>query len=145
MIRIESLAAADLDAVSELEQVAGDVHWSREQFERELKKPFSRFFVLRDGNDIVGYGGYWKAGDEAQIANLVVRLEYRRRGFGQRLLSSLLEHASSEGCGRSTLEVRSANLAALRLYEKESFVAVGLRKKIYINPVDDAVLMEKRL
>ncbi|MGZ7144902.1 GNAT family N-acetyltransferase, partial [Streptococcus pyogenes] len=41
------------------------------------------------------------------------------------------------------LEVRESNKAARGLYEKFGFKKVGLRKKYYQNPVEDAVLMAR--
>jgi len=144
-LTIEPLTLNDIGPVSALEQAAGDVGWSRAQFEKELTMAISRFFVLRDGPNILGYGGYWKVGDEAQITNLVIQPEERRRGHGQGLLENLLERARQEGCRRATLEVRRRNSTAQILYLKTGFALQGHRPKVYSNPEDDAILMEKYL
>lgn len=44
-----------------------------------------------------------------------------------------------------TLEVRSGNMAARRLYESQGFVPLGIRPDFYEKPKDDAVIMKKWL
>ena len=134
-----------LDQVSDLENVAGDTRWSRTQFEKEMQLPMSRFFVLRQGSNILGYGGYWKVGEEAQITNLAIHPQYRQAGRGHDLLSALLDRAREEGCRVATLEVRSGNQAAQALYRKAGFSTQGHRPKIYNDPVEDALLMTMKL
>jgi len=146
-----------LDSVAAIEARDGDVHWSRAQFEKELEGEFRRFFVVVEestplGSDpsgqtpvTLGYGGYWKAGPEAQIVNLVVRKESRCRGIGKRLVEFILDCARGEECAVCTLEVRQTNAHAQTLYKELGFETKGTRPKIYQDPVEDAVLMEKKL
>jgi len=136
-----------LDRVAAIEASAGDVHWTRDQFAKELEGDFRRFFVvIEEGSpDIRAYGGYWKAGPEAQIINLVVRPESRCRGIGRRLLEFIIDCARSEECSVCTLEVRQSNRPAQSLYKAVGFNVKGTRLKMYENPVEDAVLMEKTL
>ena len=144
-ITLAPLTTDAIDPVFAIEQEAGDARWSRSQFEKELTLPISRFFVLREGPNILGYGGYWKVGDEAQITNLAVHPGARRQGMGNRLLEHLLSLARSETCRHATLEVRSHNEAALALYRKAGFALQGRRPGAYTQPPDDAILMEKAL
>jgi len=142
---IRPLGEDDLDEVAALEERDGDAHWSRAQFEKELESEFVRFFVLTEGPEIIGFGGYWKAGPEAQVTNLVIRRENRCQGNAKRLLEFLFDCARSEECTSMTLEVRARNAHAMALYAKMSFVETGRRIKFYKDPSDDAVLMEKPL
>ncbi len=43
------------------------------------------------------------------------------------------------------LEVRVSNTAAQRLYERYDFEEVGRRPGYYTSPVEDAIVMRKRL
>jgi ribosomal-protein-alanine N-acetyltransferase len=149
------LEAGHLDQVAEIETKDGDAHWSRAQFEKELSGEFRRFFVVLESDPtptetggqtpILAYGGYWKAGPEAQITNLVVCKESRCRGIGKRLLEFILDCARGEECVTCTLEVRLSNHHAQSLYKSLGFDSKGTRTTIYQNPVEDAVLMEKQL
>ncbi len=146
-MKIEPLTMSDLDAITALETRDGDVHWSRAQFEKELEGEFQRFFVVKEdpSPDLLAYGGYWKAGPEAQITNLVVRQENRCQGIARRLVDFILDCARSELCTSCTLEVRKSNAHAQALYRKLGFEVKGTRPKIYQNPEEDAVMMEKTL
>lgn len=135
----------DVDAMARLEAQSGDVRWTRAQVAQELNGSHSRLRVLILEGRFVGYGGYWKVADEAQISNIVITPEYRRIGLGCRLLDGLLKEASAEGCGRALLEVRASNAAAQGLYTSRGFKETGRRSNFYQNPTDDAVLMEKQL
>src|SRR5688572_16343124 len=95
---IAPLEPEHLDAITAIEAKDGDAHWSRAQFEKELGGEFRRFFVAmsEDAGPVVGYAGYWKAGPEAQITNIVVRQESRCQGIGKRLLEFIFDCARSE-------------------------------------------------
>ena len=149
--------ADHLERVSAMDAEDGDVHWSRTQFEKELGGEFRRFFVVVEESvrqpsggltpavDVLAFGGYWKAGPEAQIVNIVVRKESRCLGIGKRLVEFILDCARGEGCTVCTLEVRRTNAHAQALYKGLGFEQKGIRPKIYQDPVEDAVLMEKKL
>jgi [ribosomal protein S18]-alanine N-acetyltransferase len=83
--------------------------------------------------------------DELQIDNLAVSKQYRRKGIGRALLTSALKVAADLGARSATLEVRSANSSALAFYEKEKFTPVGLRKRYYADPPDDALLLLREI
>ncbi len=144
-ISIVPITRADLDTVVLIEKKAGDAGWSRANFESELTSKLARFFVLRQGFNILGYGGYWKVLENAQITNIVIAPKYRRQGLGKKLLSYLLSHATSQGCRVATLEVRSRNGAGIGLYQHIGFTVQSRRPNMYSNPQDDAILMEKKL
>ncbi len=55
------------------------------------------------------------------IHDFVVTASARQRGFGRALLREICEDAKNRGCQKVTLEVRNDNVAAQRLYRKESF------------------------
>ena len=133
----------DIETVAAIEAVDGDVHWSRKQFEKELTGEFMRFFLAIEPPEILGYGGYWKADTEAQITNLVVKKEFRCRGIGRRLVEFILDCARSEACKTCTLEVRKSNAHAQSLYQSLGFAVKGARPKLYKDPEEDAVFMEK--
>ena len=142
---IVPMGQADLDAVATIESEDGDVRWTRQNFEKELKGEFMRFFLAVEPPEILGYGGYWVAESEAQITNLVVRKEFRCKGIGRRLVEFILDCARSEECKTCTLEVRKSNAHAQSLYRSLGFEAKGTRPKLYKDPEEDAVLMETNL
>lgn len=90
---------------------------------------------------VVGWGGIWCVADEAEIASVCVDPAYRRLGGGTKLLQTLLRQARLSGAQNVYLEVRASNQAAQKLYRCAGFECIGVRKRYYTNPSEDAVLM----
>ena len=90
---------------------------------------------------VVGWGGIWCVADEAEIASVCVDPAYRRLGGGTKLLQTLLRQARLSGAQNVYLEVRASNQAAQELYRGAGFECIGVRKRYYTNPLEDAVLM----
>ena len=115
--------------------------WSRDGFISSLSSPYTIYLVARQGGKIAGSAGLWRTFDEADITNIAVRPEMQGKGIGEMLLRSLMEQGRKEGIVRFTLEVRSSNEKAIRLYEKCGFASVGVRKNFYSFPTEDADIM----
>lgn len=90
---------------------------------------------------IIGYAGMWILADEAHVTTIAVRGDYRRRGFGELLIASLIEMAFEIGARWVTLEVRMSNEAAQWLYRKYGFRNAGLRRRYYSDNNEDALIM----
>ena len=73
---------------------------------------------------------------EAEILNLAVAVQERRRGVGAALIESLDEPDVF-------LEVRQSNVSAQNLYLKLGFRIVGERKDYYDDPVESAFVMRR--
>jgi ribosomal-protein-alanine N-acetyltransferase len=118
--------------------------WSGNQFEAELDSGRARFLVAESGSAVVGYVVLWVVGLEAQLLTIAVRPDAAKQGCGRRLLAGAVSVAAAWDCSRMTLEVSSANPAAMRLYESEGFHVVGRRASYYPDG-SDALLMDKVL
>jgi len=90
---------------------------------------------------ILGFAGLWFMVDEAHLANIAVREDYRHQGIGERLLIASIELAIEHEGRFFTLEVRSSNKIAQALYRKYSLIEVGTRRGYYIDNKEDAVIM----
>jgi len=142
-LSLKRLQPTDVSQVQELEQECFAHPWSMEAILSELKKPVSDgCFVGAFVQDrLVGYGSLYKVGDEAFINNIAVTKKMRRKGIGHLLLNALITDCSMSEIATLSLEVRSKNLDAIRLYETHGFVNIGCRKRFYRDPKDDAVIM----
>lgn len=67
--------------------------------------------------------------------------EKRKLGIGKAILNHVLKLTREQGIKNWYLEVRESNIAAKALYKSVGFSSVGIRKKYYATPVEDAVLM----
>lgn len=80
-----------------------------------------RIFLAIDGGRVVGYLDVTHCFEENEPYNLFVLPEYRRRGFGRKLLAAALECNRPKGM---MLLVETDNTAAIRLYESMNFKTV---------------------
>jgi ribosomal protein S18 acetylase RimI-like enzyme len=82
---------------------------------------------------------------ECEIESIVVHPDFRERGVGKQLLETALAWGREHHASILSLEVRSRNVLAIRLYLRSGFVATGTRPGYYDSPLDDALQMELRL
>ena len=142
---VADAASEHIDAIEELEKQCFSVPWTREQLLSQLPDERHECLVAICEGQPVGYVGMMCVLDEGYIANVAVSPDWRRQGIGDALIAELLRRAVSRELAFVTLEVRAGNEAAKALYAKHGFVPVGLRKKYYASPTEDAVLMTKFL
>jgi [ribosomal protein S18]-alanine N-acetyltransferase len=137
----------DLAAIMAIERgCAEGAHWSEAAWRGALEGEGNRgVFVAEGQGAVVGFVVVGEVGDVAEMEAVAVIVGARRQGIGRGLCGRAMEWAAGRGAGTMQLEVRAANVAALRMYRGMGFVEQGLRRGYYRDPVDDAVLMEKRL
>ncbi len=78
--------------------------------------------------------------DRLEVLAVAVDVAARCRGVGALLLRRALDAARAQGCRGVDLEVAVDNHAALSLYRRFDFVAVGRRPRYYRNEVDALLL-----
>ena len=98
----------------------------------------ANFDNLYDKN-IIGFIHIQQLIDEVDIIDVVVDEEYRRKGYGQRLVEFVIHNNLGK---RIILEVSVNNKAAIGLYNKLGFREINTRKGYY-NGVD-AIVMERK-
>jgi ribosomal-protein-alanine N-acetyltransferase len=133
---------SDIPAVVQLEQHAATAaHWGEEQYKKIFHPPPPRvMLVIEEAHHLRGFLVASVVAAEWEIENVVVDAAVRRRGFGMRLIESLLSHARAEQAHSIMLEVRESNGSARALYEKAGFVQTGCRTAYFRNPPEDAIL-----
>lgn len=141
MLEIRKMAAADLPRVVEIERACFGERWSLAAFQNELANAQSSYFVSTEAGRIVGYAGYWLILEEAHITTIGTDPACQGRGFGERMLLHLIEHAARAEARWLTLEVRVSNSAAISLYEKYGFSSLGRRRGYYHDNHEDALVM----
>jgi len=99
------------------------------------------FFAAKEGEHCVGYIGAYFAADEAEITNVAVDMEYRRRHIAEALVAEMQKEAAKRGTRSIFLEVRCSNTGAIALYQKMGFSICGTRRGFYEKPKEDAYVM----
>ena len=138
---IRRMEEADLDSVMEIECTAFSTPWSRASFANLLGRDDASLWVAAVDGNVVGYAVVWYVLREAELGNLAVASGWRRRGLGRTLLDWVLDKARGRGVERIYLEVRASNRGAQELYERRGFLLVGVRRRYYRAPVEDAHVM----
>ncbi|MBQ6430477.1 MAG: ribosomal protein S18-alanine N-acetyltransferase [Oscillospiraceae bacterium] len=131
--------------VAALEKRCFSDPWSEASIAEELRNPLSTWLVNEEDGIVTGYIGAQSVPPEADVMNLAVAPDCRRRGVGAKLLCTMAELLHSRGIVTLFLEVRPSNAAAIALYERYGFAQVGRRPKYYVNPPEDALILRKEL
>ena len=140
------LLPAHIDQMEQIEIECFSVPWSREALEEELENPYAHYVVCTDGaGNVLGYIGSRIVLDSADITNVAVRPQYRRRGVARQLVGRMLAQMAEKGVTGVLLEVRESNLPAQNCYAQAGFTVVGRRKNYYELPKEDALLMGRVL
>jgi ribosomal-protein-alanine N-acetyltransferase len=135
----------DLDQVIAIEEASFPDPYSRAAFELLLLKTGQGFCVACKDGAVVGYVacGITFRG-KAHLISIATRPEIRRCGIGMLLMKSVIDYLVEKKIADIVLEVRPSNQAAIRFYQKFSFVEVG-RKLRYYSDGEDALIMQKHL
>lgn len=140
--RVEPMTLDDVSAVHRIEAASFPTPWPDYAFRQELQtNRLAHYFVIRAGDEPVGYGGMWLMVDEAHVTTFAVEPGWRRRGVGGRLMLELMRAARDVGARIVTLEVRLSNQAARALYRQYGFRPVGIRPRYYSDNNEDALIM----
>lgn len=146
-IRIRQAKLYDVPAMARIERESFEDYWSPDELTKDVTCSDGSIYVAvaESGGEKAGYADMRIVAGEAQIYNIAIAPEFRRQGIGEALLRHMVDKSEELGLDVITLEVRSGNEAAMALYEKMGFKAVGSRKGYYAKGKEDAVLMDKEL
>ena len=141
-MRILKARGRHLDGVMDIENGSFSDPWSRAAFEDYLDIPDGELLILEEGETVAGFAVYHVSFEDAELYNLAVGEDFRRRGFGRALLDAVLARARGRGAERMYLEVRRSNAPAIALYRAAGFAVCGTRRHYYALPTEDALLMD---
>lgn len=132
-----------IEAIAELERVCFHDPWSINSISSELHNPLSAWLVAVDEGGVCGYVGSQSVLDGADMMNIAVHPDYRKRGIGSTLIEKLIVLLKEKNVISLSLEVRASNETAIGLYHKMGFEIIGKRPGYYRNPREDAYIMRK--
>lgn len=142
MLRTRQMDPGDCPAVEQLFRECFSHPWEGKAIEAMFTAGgYYSLVAENEKNEIIGYVGMRSVCDEADITNVAVRPDARRKGIAHLLVRRLLETAGQEGIRSVYLEVRASNRPAFLLYEHAGFRVCGRRRDYYTEPTEDAILM----
>lgn len=98
-------------------------------------------FGYYDGDKLIGFVHVLKTFECLEIINIVVDLDYRRKGIAISLINYVIDFY--DDLEYILLEVNEKNDSAINLYKKIGFYLINIRKKYYGN--EDALIMRKEV
>lgn len=131
----------DIPEILRIERASFSAPWSEAAFRQELHKHYALSRVAELRGKVVGYICVNNVLDDCHILNLSVDAEFRRQGLATALMKNTLNESREKGCRFFYLEVRVSNTEARIFYERIGFSVVGIRKKYYNFPIEDAAIM----
>ena len=143
-ITIQPLLASHISQLDELYLPAQSP--TLDFLSRVLNKPTGRSWCIVESEQIIGVAWFSVVGTEAEIIDIRVSANHRRRGYGHRLLHDSVSVLSSYGIQTVFLEVRCTNTAAISLYEKLGFAVIARREDYYEASAgrEDALVMRRQ-
>lgn len=103
-----------------VEQIWGwDLSWQQNNFKKDLEKTLTAFIQL--GSKTLGYVQYSLKPDGSYIHMLIIRPEFRAKGYG----IQVLDYVQAQVPGQSlSLRCFQLNLSAQRFYHRQGFKVV---------------------
>jgi ribosomal-protein-alanine N-acetyltransferase len=109
----------------------------------ELAKPWTRAWIARpaSGGSPIGFLVAWHVADELHVLGIAVDVAQRRMGLGLALMAEAQAYARRCSIRLLLLEVRRSNRAAIRLYRRLRYSAMGIRPGYYADGEDALEMM----
>lgn len=141
---IRKLEKEDIPQVCMLEQQCFADNWKQQMIEEAMNQKWDTFYVLEEDGILKGYCNLRILAGEGEILRIAVAEEARGRGYGKKLMETMVDFARNQGVKDLTLEVRAGNQAAINLYKTYGFTNEAVRKAYYHTPTEDAYIMWRR-
>ena len=138
MLRDDAIEVAELFAAA-----PEAAHWRARDLSEVETSGLLAWVEVQDGR-IVGALAMRSAAGEAEILNLAVMTDQRRKAIGRRLMETALQVAKERGATRVFLEVRESNAGARAFYSRLGFSQNGRRPNYYRDPQEDALLLSRQ-
>lgn len=143
MYSIRPMSKEDLEGVCGIENAIFSLPWSEKSFADACEKEDNIYLVCEYDGVIAGYCGMWTVLGEGNITNMAVAEAYRKKGIARQLMEAVHREARRKDVNTFFLEVRQSNTAAISLYNAMGYTQIGIRKRFYEKPVEDALVMSK--
>lgn len=146
-LKIVQITADDIEEVMKIQQKSNLSYWSIEDYKDEINRENSFSVVAKINKQTVGFlvGRLIKEDYCAELYNIGVDLNFRRKKVGNKLLETFIKYCIANNLEKIFLEVRKSNETAIQFYLKHNFAILSKRKNFYANPTEDAILMVREI
>jgi ribosomal-protein-alanine N-acetyltransferase len=134
---IKCARTEDVDVIFDLDQQYEFDRYSKELIFESICNERNFNYIAYCNDVAVAYISFSCVVDEGEIIKIVVAKDFRNMGIGSFILRYAIDKLQAVGVNALFLEVRSSNIPAKKLYEKNQFVQIHKRLKYY-NDGEDA-------
>jgi ribosomal-protein-alanine N-acetyltransferase len=143
--KVRDFRPSDEAVISEiLHQSTEAAQWPPESYANLTNSPGGVLLVCEVDTQVIGFVAACQVADQAEILNIAVHRDFRRKGVASALLLAALDTFSRSAVSAVFLELRESNLPAYTLYQSHGFTVSGRRKLYYTDPAEDAVCMLRK-
>lgn len=136
---IKNVSLDDLEYFNKLGLQVNDNFINLFNLEDIILSEYEYLFGYYLDNKLVGFIHLTKSFEIVDIINVVVDINYRRKGIANELIKYCMNYFAD--VVSFMLEVNVNNVSAISLYEKNNFKVIHKREKYYGN--DDAFIMKR--
>ena len=133
--QIRKMNKEDLEEISK-DLIMYDEFWNKNILESEFKNENSEYFVLIDYSKIIAFAGILVGVDSCEIMNIAVNKEFRRTGYGSKMLKYLYNEVFKDESTRKEVFSRKYSCLEEFIYEWtehesdfESILNIAIQKK----------------
>ena len=115
-------------------------------FEEILSNTQYTVYYIRRLEKVSGYIIYYDTFDSFDLFEIAIKKEFQNKGLGNELLEKTIDRLFNEEKYKKTvfLEVNENNFSAVKLYKKNNFKEISLRKNYY-GAGQNALIMVRNL
>lgn len=134
----------DVDKICLAERVCFTDPWTERMVKDEFLKSTFSGFVLEENGVLAGYICVALLFEDAEIPKVATLPQFRRKGYGKKLVERVIADVRERGAEQIFLEVREGNVPAVTLYKDCGFETMRIRKQYYPDG-ENALEMKKEL
>lgn len=129
-MQVVKLSNQNLDEIEKLfkEQFMQEA-WSREQIQSSMLSPSTSFYGIFTDNQLICVASILQSIDDINLLDIATKNGYKQKGYAKFMLQFLLSLKKDNQT--FSLEVKSKNLPAIKLYESFGFKTLNIRKNYY--------------
>ena len=144
-ITIRKMCSNDIDKILEIENEQNITISTKKILEDSFLSNTNKYFVACYDSKLIGYFAIDILVDFIDILSIVVKEEYKRHKVASFLMENIISIANENNIAKLFIEVRKSNIPAKSLYNKFGFEEINIRKNYYNNPIEDAIILFKKL
>lgn len=130
-ISFKKFSLNEIEAITLIESESSEFPWAKNQLSESISNPNNLCYAVSIKSQIVGYVIAMPATDSADILNITIHKDFKRKGYASSLIDYLTKELISKGIKTIFLEVRRGSFAAISLYSSLGFKEISVRKNYY--------------